>query len=42
MAAQVISISRSLGVEAQIVGRVESFEKKQVTVKTSLGEFVYY
>jgi phosphoribosylformylglycinamidine cyclo-ligase len=41
MAEQVISISRSFGVEAQIVGRVESFEKKQVTVKTSLGEFVY-
>jgi phosphoribosylformylglycinamidine cyclo-ligase len=41
MAEQVISISRSFGVEAQIIGRVESFEKKQVTVKTSQGEFVY-
>ncbi len=41
MAEQVISISRSFGVEAQIIGRVESYEKKQVTVKTSQGEFVY-
>jgi phosphoribosylformylglycinamidine cyclo-ligase len=41
MAEQVISISRSFGVEAQIIGRVESYEKKQVTVKISQGEFVY-
>ena len=42
MAEQVISISQSFGVEAQIIGRVESFEKRQVTVKTSQGEFVYH
>lgn len=41
MADRVIALSRSFGVEAQIIGRVESFEKKQVTVKTSQGEFVY-
>lgn len=41
MADRVIALSRSFGVEAQIIGRVESYEKKQVTVKTSQGEFVY-
>jgi phosphoribosylformylglycinamidine cyclo-ligase len=40
-AAQVIAISQSFGVDAQIVGRVEKADKKQVTLKTPHGEFVY-
>jgi hypothetical protein len=28
-------------VEAQVIGRVESSDHKQVTLKTSQGEFVY-
>jgi phosphoribosylformylglycinamidine cyclo-ligase len=40
-AEQVISIARSFGVEAQIIGRVERSDKKQVTVKTLQGEFTY-
>jgi phosphoribosylformylglycinamidine cyclo-ligase len=40
-AQQVIDISKSFGVEAQIVGRVEAATKKRVTIKTVMGEFVY-
>jgi phosphoribosylformylglycinamidine cyclo-ligase len=40
-AEQVIAISKSFGVEAKIVGRVEASTKKQVTIKTAMGEFVY-
>jgi phosphoribosylformylglycinamidine cyclo-ligase len=36
-----IAISKSFGVDAQIIGRVESAEKKRVTVKSEFGEFVY-
>lgn len=41
IAAELISISQSFGVEAQIIGRVEAAEQKQVTVKSEFGEFVY-
>lgn len=41
IAAELISISQSFGVEAQIIGRVEAADKKQVTVKSEFGEFVY-
>jgi phosphoribosylformylglycinamidine cyclo-ligase len=40
-AKQVIEISEKFGVEAQIIGRVEKSEKKQVTLKTASAEFVY-
>jgi phosphoribosylformylglycinamidine cyclo-ligase len=40
-ATRVIEISKSFGVEAQIVGRVEASTKKRVTIKTAMGEFVY-
>ena len=40
-AAEVISISKKFGVEAQVIGRVESASHKQVTLKTAAGEFVY-
>jgi len=38
---QVIKISKSFGVDAKIVGRVEKSNEKKVTIKSSLGEFVY-
>jgi phosphoribosylformylglycinamidine cyclo-ligase len=40
-AAQVIAISKQFGVDAQIIGRVESAPQKKVTVKTEFGEFIY-
>jgi phosphoribosylformylglycinamidine cyclo-ligase len=38
---QVIQISKSYGIDAQIVGHVESASEKKVTIKSSFGEFVY-
>ncbi len=40
-AEEIISISKSFGVDAKIVGRVESSDKKQLTIKSPYGEFVY-
>lgn len=40
-AQQLISISASFGVEAQIVGRVEASEKKQLTISSEHGHFTY-
>jgi phosphoribosylformylglycinamidine cyclo-ligase len=40
-AEQVISISKSFGIEAQIIGRVENSTEKKVTLKTPHGEFTY-
>lgn len=37
----IIEISRSFGIEAQIVGRVEAHEGKRVTVRSEVGEFIY-
>ncbi len=41
IADQIISISKSFGVEAKVIGRVEAAPKKQVTVKSNTGTFVY-
>jgi len=41
-AAEIIRISREFGVEAQVIGRVEPSEKKQVTVSSEFGTFIYY
>jgi phosphoribosylformylglycinamidine cyclo-ligase len=41
IAADLIQISKSFGVEAQIIGYVEGADKKQVTVLSEFGEFVY-
>jgi phosphoribosylformylglycinamidine cyclo-ligase len=41
-AKQVIDLSKAFGVDAKIIGRVEGASKKQVTVKSSIGEFVYH
>lgn len=42
IAPDLIQLSKSFGVDAQIIGRVEAADKKQVTVKSEFGEFVYY
>jgi len=41
IAADLISISKSYGVDAQIIGHVEESDKKQVTVSSENGVFVY-
>lgn len=41
VAQQAIEISNSFGIEARIIGRVETAKTKQVTLKTPHGEFVY-
>ena len=40
-AQKIIDISKSFNIDAQIIGRVEASEQKQVTVKSEHGEFVY-
>jgi phosphoribosylformylglycinamidine cyclo-ligase len=40
-AQEIISISESFGVEAQIVGRVEVNEGKRLTIKSAFGVFEY-
>lgn len=40
-AQQIIEISKSFGIDAQIIGRVEKMDGKQVTVRSEVGEFVY-
>ena len=41
IAAELIKIAESFGVAAQIIGYVEHAEKKQVTVQSEFGTFVY-
>ena len=41
VAQQIISISQSFGVEAQIVGRVEAATKKELTIQSPFGTFTY-
>jgi len=38
---EMISIAKSMGVEAQIVGRVETFEGNKLTLTSEWGEFEY-
>ncbi|WP_226391271.1 AIR synthase related protein [Penaeicola halotolerans] len=40
-AQEVIAISESFGIPAQIIGRVEQFEGKKVTLETMNGTFIY-
>lgn len=40
-AKEIIEISKSFQVDAQIVGRVESSEKKELTIKSEFGVFEY-
>ena len=41
IAQNIIDISKQFNVDAQIVGRVESFNGKKLTIKSPYGEFVY-
>src|ERR1700744_4298241 len=41
IAGELIKISQSFNVDAQIIGHVEAADKKQVTVRSEFGEFVY-
>jgi len=41
IAEDLIQISKSFGVDAQIIGRVEAAEQKQVTISSEFGEFIY-
>ncbi|HUM51272.1 MAG TPA: phosphoribosylformylglycinamidine cyclo-ligase [Chitinophagales bacterium] len=40
-ASEIISISKSFNVDAQIIGYVEHADKKQVTISSEYGNFVY-
>jgi phosphoribosylformylglycinamidine cyclo-ligase len=40
-AQQVIEISESFGIPAQIVGRIEESDKKELIIKSEFGEFRY-
>lgn len=42
IAGELIRISESFGVAAQVVGRVEAAAVKQVTIRSGQGEFVYH
>ncbi|SKB65637.1 phosphoribosylformylglycinamidine cyclo-ligase [Salegentibacter holothuriorum] len=41
IADEIIAISKSFDVDAQIVGRVEASEEKKLTIKSEFGEFHY-
>jgi phosphoribosylformylglycinamidine cyclo-ligase len=41
LAQEVISISKSFNIDAQIIGRVEKFEGKKVTIESEFGKFEY-
>src|SRR6187549_4076664 len=40
-AQHLIDISKSFNIDAQVIGRVEASNKKRVTIKSDLGEFIY-
>ncbi|WP_069661302.1 AIR synthase related protein [Arcticibacter eurypsychrophilus] len=42
IAAEIIAISESFNVAAQIIGHVEVSDKKQLTIQSEFGEFVYH
>lgn len=41
VADSLIEISKEFGIDAQVIGRVESMDGKQVTVRSEVGEFIY-
>lgn len=41
VADSIISISKSFGIDAKVIGRVEQSEKKQLTIKSEYGVFEY-
>ncbi|MGP1421643.1 MAG: AIR synthase-related protein [Tannerella sp.] len=38
---EVIAISKSFGIDAQVIGRVEPGEKKELIIRSEFGEFTY-
>ena len=40
-AEEVIAISKSFNIDAQIVGRIEESDKKELIIKSEFGEFRY-
>ncbi len=40
-AQQVIDVAESFGIRAQIVGQVETYEGKRVTIQSETGTFLY-
>jgi phosphoribosylformylglycinamidine cyclo-ligase len=41
VANEIIEISKSFGVDAQLVGRVEESETKKLTIQSEFGTFTY-
>lgn len=41
IAEDIISISKSLGVDAKVIGRVEESTQKKLTIRSEMGEFLY-
>lgn len=41
IANDIIAISKSFNISAQIIGRVEAAEQKKVTIRSEYGEFIY-
>jgi phosphoribosylformylglycinamidine cyclo-ligase len=41
IAGELVNISQGFGVEAKIIGYVEKADKKQVTIESELGNFIY-
>ncbi len=42
LASEVIALSREFQIDAQVIGRVETASRKQVTIHSEKGEFVYH
>ena len=38
---EVIAVSKSFGVDAQVIGCVEPGEKKELIIRSEFGEFTY-
>ena len=41
VASEIMEISKSFNVDAQIVGRVEDYEGKKLTINSEFGTFIY-
>ena len=41
VAEEIISISKSFNIDAQIIGKIEPFTGKKLTIKSEKGEFIY-
>ena len=41
VAHEIISVSKSFNIDAQIIGKVEPYSGKKLTIKSEKGKFVY-